>query len=260
MIACMSPQENRMAAAAPASAPRKTLSSRVADELRARIEGGMYAPGDKLPTEQVLVEKFGCSRTVIREAVATLRADGMLESRQGAGVFVLGPRQSGETLTLFSHATDKISDIIEELELRIGIEVEAAGLAAARSSPAQEAAIQAELDHFAQLMAEGKSTDDADFRFHMAIAAATNNTRFKTFLEHIGRRMIPRVKFRSVMGGVDPLPNRDHTILAEHAAIAEAIFESDVDRARDAMRRHLLIGIQRYRALTRRPAQTPDSD
>ena len=241
-----------MKAASPTQARKKTLSSQVADELRSRIEGGMYAAGDKLPTEQVLVEKFGFSRTVIREAVATLRADGLLESRQGAGVFVLGPQQSDETLALFSHATDKISDIIEELELRIGIEVEAAGLAAARSSPAQEATIQAELDHFAQLMAEGQSTDDSDFRFHMAIAAATNNGRFKTFLEHIGRRIIPRVKFRTVMGGYDPLPSRDDTILEEHVEIAEAIFASDVDRAREAMRRHLLTGIQRYRSLTRR--------
>ena len=244
----------------PVPAKKKTLSAQVADELRARIESGMYAPGDKLPTEPVLVEKFGFSRTVIREAIATLRADGLLESRQGAGVFVLGPRQSPETLMLFTHATDKISDIIEELELRIGIEVEAAGLAAARSSPAQEAAIQAELDRFGELMAAGQSTDDADFRFHMAIAAATNNGRFKAFLEHIGRRMIPRVKFRTVMGGVDPLPNRDHIILAEHAEIAEAIFASDVDRARDAMRRHLLSGIQRYRAVTRRKAGGASED
>lgn len=243
-----------MTASGSGPAKKKTLSSQVADELRARIEGGTYAPGDKLPTEPVLVEKFGVSRTVIREAVATLRADGLLESRHGAGVYVLAPPASDETLTLFSHASDKISDIIEELELRIGIEVEAAGLAAARSSPAQEADIQSALDQFAQLITEGKSTDEADFRFHMAIAAATNNTRFKTYLEHIGRRMIPRVKLRTVMGGVDPLPSRDHTILAEHEEIADAIFASDVDRARDAMRRHLLIGIQRYRSLTRRGA------
>src|SRR5690606_30389861 len=157
----------------------------------------------------------------------------------------------GQTLTLFSDATDKVSDVVEELELRIGIEVEAAGLAAARSSPAQEAAIQSELDQFAQLMAEGKSTDESDFRFHMAIAAATNNTRFRAFLEHIGRRMIPRVKLRTVMGGIAPLPNRDHSILQEHQAIADAIFDNDVERARDAMRRHLLIGIQRYRSLRR---------
>ncbi|MBB2972708.1 FadR/GntR family transcriptional regulator [Mesorhizobium sp. RMAD-H1] len=233
---------------------RKTLSSHVADELRRRIEAGEYAAGDKIPTEPVLVEKFNVSRTVVREAIAALRADGLLDSRQGAGVFVLGPKQSPETLKLFTHATDKISDIIEELELRIGVEVEAAGLAALRSSPAQEAAIQAELDHFALLMAEGKPTDEADFLFHMAIATATNNARFKTFLEHVGRRIIPRVKFRSAMGGIDPLPSRDHIILAEHTAVADAILARDPDRAREAMRRHLLTGITRYRALTSRKA------
>ncbi len=233
---------------------KRALSAQVADELRAHIENGKYAPGDKLPTEPVLVQKFGFSRTVIREAIAALRADGLIESRQGAGVFVLAPPEQPELLMLFTHATDKISDIIEELELRIGIEVEAAGLAAVRSSPAQEAEIQAQLDRYAQLTSEGQPTDDADFCFHMAIATATNNARFKTFLEHIGRRMIPRVKFRSVMGGVDLLPSRDNTILAEHTAIAEAIFAKDAEGARDAMRTHLMIGIQRYRAMTRSKA------
>src|SRR3546814_6146386 len=78
------------------------------------------------------------------------------------------------------------------------------------------------LDHFAQLIAEGRSTDESDFRFHTAIAAATNNSRFKTFLEHIGRRMIPRVKFRTVMGGVDPLPSRDHRS-AEHTSELQSL-------------------------------------
>lgn len=228
---------------------RKTFSMRVADELRTRIEAGEYAPGDKIPTEPLLVEKFGFSRTVIREAIAALRADGLLESRQGAGVFVRAPSQASPSLQLFTHATDKISDIIEELELRIGVEVEAAGLAAARSSPAQEAEIQAEIENFASLMKEDKPTDDADFRFHMAIAAATNNIRFKAFLEHMGRRIIPRVKFRNAMGGVDPLPNRDNIILLEHTAIGEAIFARDPELARNAMRHHLLTGIKRYRSL-----------
>lgn len=96
-------------------------------------------------------------------------------------------------------------------------------------------------------MAAGQSTDESDFRFHMAIATATKNGRFRAFLAHLGRPMIPRVK-------LNPLPNRDHIILAEHTEIAEAIFASDVDRARDAMRRHLLCGIQRYRAVTCRNA------
>ena len=229
---------------------RRSLSAGVEDALRAQIDAGFYAPGDKLPTEPALIDKFGVSRTVVREALAALRADGLVEPRQGSGVFVIGPRQVDPGLQLFTSETDKISDIIEELELRIGIEVEAAGLAAVRSSPAQEAEIQAQVERFSRLVDEGGPTDEADFQFHMAIAAATNNTRFRTFLEHVGRRMIPRVKFRTVMGGVDPLPNRDAPILDEHREIAEAILARDPDRAREAMRLHLVTGIKRYRSLT----------
>ena len=105
------------------SGARRTLSSKVVEILRREIEDGDYAVGDKLPAEPVLVERFGFSRTVIREAIAALRADGLVESRHGVGVFVLGPRQAPESLELFTQATDKISDIIEELELRIGIEM-----------------------------------------------------------------------------------------------------------------------------------------
>lgn len=239
---------------------RPSLSSQVADAIRGQIEAGFYAPGDKLPTEPALVDKFGFSRTVVREAVAALRADGMVESRHGSGVFVIGPRQIDPGLRLFTAETNKISDIIEELELRIGIEVEAAALAAVRSSPAQEVEIQSQVDHFADLVAEGKPTDEADFQFHMAIATATNNARFRTFLEHIGRRMIPRVKFRTVMGGVDPLPSRDEPILREHREIAEAILARDPDRAREAMRRHLVTGIKRYRSLTSWSQDKKDED
>ncbi len=98
---------------------RPSLSSQVADAIKAQIEAGYYAPGDKLPTEPALIDKFGFSRTVVREAIAALRADGLVESRQGSGVFVIGPRQSDPGLKLFTGETDKISDIIEELELRI---------------------------------------------------------------------------------------------------------------------------------------------
>ncbi|TIX79592.1 MAG: FadR family transcriptional regulator, partial [Mesorhizobium sp.] len=101
-------------------------------------------------------------------------------------------------------------------------------------------------------------TDEADFQFHMAIATSTNNARFKAFLEHVGRRMIPRVKFMTMMGGIDPLPNRDHPILEEHREIADAILARDPEKAREAMRRHLVTGIKRYRALTVRRLTNQD--
>lgn len=234
----------------PSTPRKKALSAQVADTLRARIEQGEYAPGDKLPTEPVLIQQFGFSRTVIREAIAALRADRLLESRQGAGVYVLPPPEPTELLARLAPAPDRVSDIIEAMELRIGIEVQAAGLAAQRRSAAQEANIQRQLDSFALLMKNGQQTEEADYEFHMAIADATNNPRFRMFLEHFGYRMIPRSKLRAVSGGVD-LPSRDTDILNEHKAIADAIFEGNVERARDSMFQHLQSGLQRYKAIAR---------
>ncbi|WP_188822497.1 FadR/GntR family transcriptional regulator [Brucella endophytica] len=233
------------------SGKRRSLAAHVIESLSAEIANGDYAVGDKLPTEPVLVQRFGVSRTVVREAIAALRAEGLVEPRQGAGVFVLASRSNSTVPAIFADVSDRISDIIEELELRIGVEVEAAGLAALRSSPAQEAEIQSRLNHFSELVQAGKSTDDADFQFHLAIASSTNNARFRSFLEHIGRRVIPRVKFRSAMGGQDPLPNRDNILLAEHIKVAAAIFARDAEAARGAMRLHLEGGLKRYRALVR---------
>ena len=65
------------------------LSEHVVAALRSQVVGGEIMPGQKLPTESQLTETFGVSRTVIREAIASLAADGLVESRQGAGVFVL---------------------------------------------------------------------------------------------------------------------------------------------------------------------------
>ncbi|MBO6581187.1 MAG: FadR family transcriptional regulator, partial [Thalassospira sp.] len=74
------------------AAPRKvSLTEKVIASLRQEIESGQREPGSKLPTEPVLTEQFGVSRTVVREAIAALKADGLLEPRQGAGVFVLSP-------------------------------------------------------------------------------------------------------------------------------------------------------------------------
>ena len=115
---------------------RKSLTARVIEDLRAEILGGQLTPGDKLPTESALIDRFGVSRTVIREAVAELRADRLVESRHGVGVFVLD-RPEPATAAIHLPPFSKISDMIEELELRAAVEIEAAGLAAQRASPAE---------------------------------------------------------------------------------------------------------------------------
>lgn len=239
---------------------RKSLSARIVETLRREIASGARPPGDKLPTEPALIEQFGVSRTVIREAIAELRVDGLVESRHGVGVFVLEPRQAPGGLALPSLAARKISDIIEELELRSAVEIEAAGLAARRASPAQEAEIQDQFQNFSRLVRRGEPTAEADFAFHMAIARGTNNARFEVFLAQLGRRTIPREKLRGTLGGADPPPSRDARLNAEHREVAEAIGRRDAGAARDAMRAHLIGSLERYRALARRAAMADDAD
>ena len=99
--------------------------------------GGQFPPGSRLPSEAQLTEAHGVSRTVVREAIAALRADRLVEARQGAGVFVLEAEVPAPTpLFLRNIDHERVSSMIELLELRTAVEVEAAGLAALRRSPA----------------------------------------------------------------------------------------------------------------------------
>ncbi len=222
-----------------------TLVSRVAELLRQSILSGQFTPGDKLPSEAQLTEAHGVSRTVVREAVAALRADGLVEARQGAGVFVLAPKPGADGID-----KAKLSSVLELLELRTPVEVEAAGLAAIRRSPAQEEEI---LDRHAAVLActeQGLPIRDADFALHLAIAAATNNPRFAEFLQTHGKSVIPRSEI--VTANVTDAVRDYHAQLnREHEAIVLAISRRDEDAARDAMREHLKGSQQRHRALLR---------
>lgn len=229
---------------------RKNLVSTVSGQLRDEIVRGELKPGQKLPSEAGLTARFGVSRTVVREAIASLRADGLVEVRHGVGVFVLS-NQPNVGISFQAIETDRISSIIEMLELRAAVEIEAAGLAAQRRSPAQEEAILERYDDLGKLIAEGKPTTAADFAFHLAIADATNNPRFREFLEVMGRNMIPRASLqegraeRTAAGYLEQ-------IQAEHRRIADAISLRDDDAAREAVRLHLKGSLQRYRDMIRR--------
>lgn len=230
--------------------PRRNLTQSVIADLRARISGGALQPGDKLPTEQQLVEEFGVSRTVIREAIAGLRADGLIEPRHGVGVFVLEPPKNAAKLSFLDDDTQRISSVIETLELRAAVEIEAAGLAANRCSPAQAARIRERFDDMSACIARGETAEDADFAFHTAIAEATNNQQFREFLEFLGRRTIPRSQLKGLNADDYATIRNEERLQEEHRAIMQAICTHEPDQARDAMRTHLKGSLERYRQLT----------
>ena len=215
------------------------LVQQVTVRLRKEITSGRFAPGDKLPSQALLSEQFEVSRSVLREAVAGLQADGLLEARQGAGVFVTDQLRAPAMPLLQPVDAARVSSILEILELRSAVEVEAAGLAALRRSPLQEEAILRAHNKVASLVASGHRSTDADFEFHRSIAAATNNPRFVELLDVLGPNAIPDMMRQ---GHLD-------TILREHRAILLAISAGNADSARHAMQVHIRASQQRYRFL-----------
>lgn len=238
------------------SAGSGTLASRLGETLRQAITSGQYAPGTKLPSEAQLGEAHGVSRTVVREAIASLRADRLVEARQGAGVFVLVPPASSGPAAMSIENIDyaRVSSVIEFLELRTAVEVEAAGLAALRRSPAQEEVIFEKHYAVQACLEAGKPTSEADFSLHLAIAEATNNSRFRDFLSLIGKNIIPRAALRNEDNDADQSAYIK-LLNEEHNAIVSAISAGDEEGAREAMRRHLRGSQSRYRTLLREQRQ-----
>jgi len=225
---------------------RDSLSSIVAKDLGERIESGEFAIGDKLPIEAQLGETYNVSRTVVREAIAHLRSEGLVESRQGVGVFVSG--QNGMVLKISPEKAGELAEILEILELRLGVEVEAAGLAAQRRSDENLAKIMEIIETTADLDRFIENPRELDFSFHMAIAEATGNSYMPRFLSFIGPVIIPRSQL--IHASVPEL-TRDYLTKMndEHRRIADAIARKDVLDAREGMRFHLVGSLERYRKL-----------
>lgn len=231
----------------PTGRQRGSLVKQVSDDLRGEIMSGSFNIGDKLPSQSQLTERFSVSRTVIREAIASLQADGLVEAQQGAGVFVVG-RTTNSPFFFQNLDHKRISSLLEMLELRAAVEIEAAGLAALRRSPAQEEAIFEAHRTVAGLISRHERSIEADFAFHQAVAGATNNPRFQEFLALLGQSAIPRSALQS--GGDEAVrANYLERIVDEHRDIAHAISKGDETAAREAMRQHLKGSQQRYRAL-----------
>ncbi|NTB87532.1 GntR family transcriptional regulator [Agrobacterium tumefaciens] len=224
-----------------------SLVSQVGESLRQAIAAGRYSPGDKLPSEVELTEAHKVSRTVVREAVAAMRSDGLVEVRQGAGIFVLGL----ETTSLSpGRRVDKarVSSDLEVLEVRAPLEIEAAGLAALRRSPGQEEAIFECHRQVLMCIENNRSIREADLALHVAIAEATNNPLFRQHLEFHGSAIIPQSKAVPDPLAVDQTSYR-RMIHKEHEAIVVAILDRDEEAARSAMRDHLRGSQIRYRDL-----------
>ncbi|AYM12876.1 FadR family transcriptional regulator [Agrobacterium tumefaciens] len=229
--------------------PGISLAAKISSALRRDLSEGVFRPGDRLPSESALTREYSVSRTVVREAIAILRADGLVEARKGAGVFAIEVKPAKE-VPFNDLAVGRISSVIELLELRTVFEVESAGLAASRRSAVQVESIVDAHRRVGDCLAAGLPTRDADFEFHLAIAQATQNRRFPEFLQLIRSGIIPRGELQGAAPGSRPKDYNLH-LQEEHAKIVNAIIEGDADAARQYMAAHLRGSLERYKVLLR---------
>ena len=228
--------------------PPRNLTREIAERIANEITSARLAPGAKLPTEHEMVAAMGVSRTVVREAVAALRAEGLVVTRQGAGAFV-APDVEHRPFRLALDGLPSIGKVLEIMELRASVEVEAAGLAASRGSAAARRRVGRALTAIDAALERGESAIDEDFAFHRAIAAATGNPQFPHFLEYLGRFIIPRQSIRVAAHRPEGQRAYLQTFQREHVAIFTAISAGDAAAAREAMRQHLGNSQARYRRL-----------
>lgn len=234
---------------------RRSLTSELIEQLRGQILNGTLTSGQQLPTEQELVRSADVSRTVVREAVAALKADGLVITRQGVGAFV-APNAGAAPFRISSEEMETLEEVINVLELRMAVEIEMAGTAARRREPEDIVAMQECLNRIDAYLDTGDDATEPDFELHTAIAKATKNPQFRRFIDFLGKHMIPPhdlvPKFAA---GRTEEEVREHQAellrqtQVEHREIVEAIADGNERLAREVTRRHLANSIERHRRL-----------
>lgn len=209
---------------------RHPLAEQAAELLLARIRGGEWPLGHRLPGETTLAAQLGVGRSTVREAIRELAGKGVLASRQGAGVFVTALDVTEEWDIVLRRAA-----IASVIEARIAIEAEAAALAAHRRTPTDLRAIRRAL---AARSAAGQTVAehvDADMEFHRAVLIAAHNDilvqLFDAFLPRLRLAMIDMLEIRPV-----PSERADH---AAHEQLADAIAARNATAAAEFSRTHL---------------------
>lgn len=230
---------------APALRRYRNLAQALVEAITVDIQNGVFKPGEKLPSESLIMARHSVSRTVVREAMSHLQANRLVQTRHGVGTFVLEPASG---MSLEPNTAMTIRDVLCVLELRISLETEAAWLAASRRSAEQLDEMRAVLETMRAHQGERTAESvEADMRFHQLIAQATGNRYFVDVLRDLGNTIIPRARLNTAdLANVEP-SSYYQRVNREHDDIFHAIERQDPEAARAAMRTHLSNSRERLR-------------
>ena len=214
----------------------KSLAEAAYDEMRTLIGKGEWPPRTKLPSEAELSRRFGMSRPVVRQALAMLRDEGLIQSRQGAGSFVLAVPAAPETPAVSFPAIASVADLEAFLYFREGVEAEMAGVAALRRTQAQLEAVVAAAKRLAAQRDSAELAGD-DYAFHLAVAEASGNPFSINMIKSVRQHMLLGIgllwDFSAKRGDFRV------TVERHQSRITGAIRRSNPSEASQAMREHL---------------------
>jgi GntR family transcriptional repressor for pyruvate dehydrogenase complex len=226
----------------------KRISDQVFDQLRDLIFRGELQPGDKIMPERELSEALGVSRTSVRDAIRKLVVMGFLEQRQGQGTFVRSP-ELAEKSPFAMAMENQDATLIDLLEVRMGMECNAAALAAQRADEKDIRFLEKSLRDMQSDVKGGQLGNEPDVSFHMAISYATKNPLqvflMKNFFDYlfIGIKVYLKHLYEE--------PGNIPHILAHHTRILEAIKARDPDEAYQAMREHITYVMDFFRGINK---------
>ena len=219
-----------------------SLSEKLAQTLETNIREGKLETGGKLPTENALVEKYGVSRTVVREAFSRLKTLGLIETRQGSGAFVKTlPRPETGKLKLIPDGS--VDAVLKVVEVRRALEAESAALAAERRTTQSLQKIKQAMRAIDKAVAHGGDGVSEDVAFHAAIAEAANNPFLLDTLSYLNQFLENAT--RVTRANEATRADLEDAVRDEHQAIFKAIEMGDIKAARLAGTKHMLNAAKR---------------
>ena len=211
---------------------RRKVYEQVSERLSAQI-GTTLQPGDALPSERELAERYGVGRSSVREALRMLESRGLIESR-GSGTFVIAPWRNPFQQPLSLVVAGEDVDRTQLFEVRRMLEAEAAALAARRRSLGDLELMHEATDEMEAAIDSADAYVAADIRYHLVIAEATGNRLLLHLMQAIRERLT------EMFGTVFKFPGGPERSVAQHRLITQAIAAEDAERARQAMTEHIL--------------------
>lgn len=217
----------------------------VINYLKREIEKENLLPGNLLPTERTLASLLNCSRTSIKEALAVMKSEGLIEIKPGSGSRLLKDNVDDLLLKMSLIINNSSSNILSLIELREAIETKSASLAALRSTEKDRTNIKNSLLDLKVAIEEEKVAAKEDLGFHLNIAKASKNLLFVEVMYLISNRLLE--KLNESRKETKKNPGKSEFVHKEHVRIFEAIEEGDSNLASQMMQKHLNNVKKRYK-------------